>query len=155
MCAGASGFIVVVNSFVVGLFLFFWTCHYSSQFGKKKQKSARYGIIVNMKGCVKGPASFWRPHLKTRLIIFLFFFYWLLLCLTPLMTRNQVEMQCADETRLSDRGALSPHAVFLLLYVSAFLAWPKFIYIKGKSAAVVTLGNILLPVLVTHIWPLL
>lgn len=154
MCAGASGFIVVVNSFVVGLFLFFWTCHYSSQFGKtKKQKSARYGIIVNMKGCVKGPASFWRPHPKTRLILFPFFFFWLLLCLTPLMTRNQVEMQCADETRLSDSRALSPHAVFL--YVSAFLAWPQFIYIKGKSAAVVTLGNILLPVLVAHIWPLL
>lgn len=40
----------------------------------KKQKSARYGIIVNMKGCVKGPASFWRPHPKTRLILFPFFF---------------------------------------------------------------------------------
>lgn len=119
----------------------------------KKQKSARYGIIVNMKGCVKGPASFWRPHPKTRLILFPFFFFWLLLCLTPLMTRNQVEMQCADETHLSDSRALSPHAVFL--YVSAFLAWPQFIYIKGKSAAVVTLGNILLPVLVAHIWPLL
>lgn len=71
------------------------------------------------------------------------------------MTRNQVEMQCADETRLSDSRALSPHAVFL--YVSAFLACSvvQFIYIKGKSAAVVTLGNILLPVLVAHMWPLL
>lgn len=35
VCAGAFGFIVVVNSFVVGLFLFFKTCHYLSQFEKK------------------------------------------------------------------------------------------------------------------------
>lgn len=59
MCAGASGFIVVVNSFVVGLFLFFLNLSlFVTVWKNKKQKSARYGIIVNMKGCVKGPASF-------------------------------------------------------------------------------------------------
>lgn len=153
MCAGASGFIVVVNSFVVGLFLFFWTCHYSSQFGKTKIKKVHVMVLLWIWRAVwKDQLAFEDRILKPGWFFFLSFF-WLLLCLTPLMTRNQVEMQCADETRLSDSRALSPHAVFL--YVSAFLAWPQFIYIKGKSAAVVTLGNILLPVLVAHIWPLL
>lgn len=53
VCAGAFGFIVVVNSFVVGLFLF-WKpvtiCH-------SVERCTCCGIIVNMKGCVKGPAG--------------------------------------------------------------------------------------------------
>ena len=66
MCAGAFlDFIVVVNSFLLlGCFYFFLEpvtiCH---SFGKKKKKEeekkcTRHGIIVNMKGCVKGPARF-------------------------------------------------------------------------------------------------
>lgn len=153
MCAGASGFIIVVNSFVVGLFLFFWTCHYSSQFGKTKNKKVHVMVLLWIWRAVWKDQLAFEDHILKPGWFFFLSFFWLLLCLTPLMTRNQVEMQCADETRLSDSRALSPHAVFL--YVSAFLAWPQFIYIKGKSAAVVTLGNILLPVLVAHIWPLL
>lgn len=121
VCAGASGFIVVVNSFVVGLFLFFepvTICHSL----ERKKKSARYGIIVNMKGCVKGPASFWRLHLKTRQIFFSFF--WLLLCRTSLMTHNQVEMQRADR----------PHIAECWVYMLYFYM-PPFYWLDSSSFA--------------------
>lgn len=75
----------MVNSFVVGLFLFFepvTICH-------SLKKCTCYGIIVNMKkGCVKGPASFLKIASLNRADFYFSSFY----CLTPGMTHNQVEM---------------------------------------------------------------
>lgn len=124
VCAGAFGFIVVVNSFVVGLFLFLNL----SLFVIVWKKCTCYGIIVNMKGCVKGPARFRRPHLKKQADFILSIFY----CPTPRMPHNQVEMRHSDKTLVSDSGVLSLHAVFLS--ASVLLAWLWFIYIKGKWA---------------------
>lgn len=111
----------------------------------KKKKCTCYGIIVNMKGCVEELASFWRLHLKNRADLSFLCFFLLVSTVSRLrMTHNQVEMQHAD------RRLLSLHAVFLS--ASVLLAWTLVHLHKGKvSNAVVTLGNILLPVQVIHI----
>lgn len=59
----------MVNGFVVGLFLFFepvTMCH-------SLKKCTCYGIIVNMKGCVKGPASFFEDCILKPSFFFFFF----------------------------------------------------------------------------------
>lgn len=96
-----------------------------------------------MKGCVKGPASFWRLHLKTKLILFL-----LVSTVSRLrMTHNQVEMQHADK---------SVESACCISICQCFTGLTLVHLHKGKvSAAVVTLGNILLPVLVARIKPLI
>lgn len=80
VCAGASGFTVVVRSFVVGFALF-----KMSRFGKKKKKEMHILWCFIVKGCVKRPARF-------RTLIF---FFHSRVVVVFLSTHNQMEIQRA------------------------------------------------------------
>lgn len=80
------------------VFILFFYFFNLSLFVTVLKKCTCYGIIVNMKkGCVKGPASSWRSHLKTKLIFFFCSFY----CLNA-WKHNHVETQHPDKTLLLD-----------------------------------------------------
>lgn len=148
VCRCFFGFIVVVNGFVVGLFLFFepvTMCH-------SLKKSAHVMVLLWIWRAVwKDQLAFLKTASENRVFLLVFFFPSGFYCLAPRMAHNQVLMQRADWTLLSDEQSVRPTCVFL--YAGML---PAQVHLqKGKaSAAVVTLGNILLPVLVAHIRPL-
>lgn len=86
VCAGAFGFIVVVNSFVVGLFLFLNLSLFVTVW-----KSAHVMVLLWIWRAVWKDQLAWRLHLKIKPIYFSSTFS----CLC--MTHNQVEIQHAEQ----------------------------------------------------------
>lgn len=148
VCAGAFGFIiVVVDGFAVGLFLFlnlfvtFW------------KRCTRYGIIVNMKGCVKGPARFRRLCLKINQSFLVLRFFSFVPSHTLHGTQSRRNAACSPNARSRGQSVESTCRISICqCFAGSILVHLH----KGKvSTAEGTLGNRKLPVQVAHSGPLL
>lgn len=90
-----------------------------SQFEKK---CTCYGIIVYMKGCVKGPARFRRPHLKTKLFFFFFFvkrFFFLVSTVSRLAwhtIKKKLSMQTKCSSHTAECWVYMPSFYLLVFY---------------------------------------